>query len=176
MKRYPTSLIALHWLTAFAVVIAYVTSGNPAKAKDALDAVMGQAHVISGFAAFALAVLRLPARLWLSAPPALPAPRWQTHAAHATHIALYGLMLLVPVAGWAALAGETAAFTLISNFALPLPDAHATWVKLLGETHETLGNVFIWLAGLHAVAALVHHSLLRDTTLVRMLPLKMLSR
>jgi cytochrome b561 len=176
MKRYPTLLIALHWLTAIAVVIAYVTSGNPAEAKGALDVAMGQAHVISGFAVFALVALRLPARLFLNAPPALPAPRWQTRAAHATHIVLYALMLLVPLAGWAALAHETTAFTLIGGFALPLPDEHATWVELLGETHETLGNAFIWLAGLHAVAALVHHGLLRDTTLVRMLPLKSLSR
>jgi superoxide oxidase len=176
MKRYPTLLIALHWLTALAVVIAYVTSGNPAEAKNTLDAVMGQAHVISGFAVFALVALRLPARLLLSAPPALPAPRWQARAAQATHLALYALMLLVPLAGWAALAHETTAFTLVGGFALPLPDKHATWVELLGETHETLGNVFIWLAGLHAVAALAHHSLLRDTTLVRMLPLKALSR
>jgi cytochrome b561 len=176
MKRYPTLLIVLHWLTALAVIIAYVTSGNPAKVKDALDAVMGQAHVISGFVVFALVALRLPARLLLSSPPALPAPRWQARAAQATHLALYALMLLVPLAGWAALAHETSAFTLVGGFALPLPDKHATWVELLGETHETLGNVFIWLAGLHALAALVHHAWLRDTTLVRMLPLKALSR
>jgi cytochrome b561 len=176
MSRYPAPLIAMHWLTALAVVTAYVTSGNPAKAKDVFDALMGQVHVISGLAVLALVALRIPARLLLGVPPTVPAPSWQTRAAYAAHVALYGLMLLVPLAGWAALADKTTVFTLIGGFSLPLPDPHATWVKLLGDAHQTLGNVFIWLAGLHAAAALMHHIVMRDTTLVRMLPLKALSR
>jgi cytochrome b561 len=176
MKRYPALLIALHWLTALAVIIAYASSGNPAESRDIFDVVTGQIHVISGLAVFALVALRLPARLLLGTPTALSAPRWQARLAHAAHIALYALMLLVPLAGWAALADETATFTLAGGIALPLPDAHASWVEWLGETHETLGNAFIWLAGLHALAALVHHSLLRDSTLLRMLPLKALTR
>ncbi|MBT9539501.1 cytochrome b/b6 domain-containing protein [Thiobacillus sp.] len=176
MKRYPALLIALHWLTALAVVIAYASSGNPAESHDLFDALIGQVHVISGLAVFALVALRLPARLLLGTPAALPAPRWQARLARAAHIALYALMLLVPLAGWAALADETATFTLAGGIALPLPDAHASWVEWLGETHETLGNAFIWLAGLHALAALVHHNLLRDATLLRMLPLKALAR
>lgn len=176
MSRYPASITALHWVTVLAVVAAYVTSGNPAKTKDVFDALMGQVHVISGLAVFALVALRIPARLLHGVLPALPAPRWQTRAAHAAHIALYGLMLLVPLAGWAALADKATVFTLIGGFSLPLPDPHATWVKLLGDAHQTLGNVFIWLTGLHAAAALMHHIVMRDTTLVRMLPLKALSR
>lgn len=65
----------------------------------------------------------------------------------------------------AALAGETHA-----GYAVPLRDAQALWVRALGATHETLGNAFIWLAGLHAAAALAHHYLLRDSTLARMVP------
>ena len=38
------------------------------------------------------------------------------------------------------------------------------------ELHETVGEVGYWLIGLHAAAALFHHYLLRDNTLVRMLP------
>lgn len=176
MTRYPTPLIALHWLTALAVITAYVTSGNPAEAKNALDYITGQTHVLSGLTVFALLALRLPLRLLLGAPPPEPAARWQQRAARVTHLALYGLMLLVPLAGWAALAEETDAFTLLGGISLPLPDAHLSWVELLGEAHETLGNVFIWLAGLHAVAALAHHYLLRDATLVRMAPLAIFKR
>lgn len=175
MTRYPIPLIVLHWLTAAAVIIAYITSGNPAEAKNSLDFITGQTHVLSGIAVFALVALRLPLRLLLGAPPPEPASRWQHYAARITHLALYGLMLLAPLAGWAALAEETNAFTLI-GFSLPLPDVHAAWVELLGGAHPTLGNVFIWLAGLHAVAALVHHYVLRDTTLVRMAPLPFLKR
>lgn len=157
MSRYLAPIIALHWLTVLAVVTAYVTSGNPAKTKGMFDVLMGQIHVISGLAVLAMVALRLPARLLLGVPLALPAPRWRARAAHATHVVLYGLMLLVPLAGWAALADKATVFTLIGGFSLPLPDPHVTWVKLLGDAHQTLGNVFIWLAGLHAAAALAHH-------------------
>ncbi len=175
MPRYPKPLIALHWLTAAAVLLAYITGGDPTKAKSALDALAGQAHVASGLLVFALVALRLPLRALLGAPAAEPGPRWQQLSARAAHGALYALMFVVPLAGWAALADKTAAFSLAS-FALPLPDAHAAWVKVLGATHETLGNAFIWLAGLHAIAAIGHHLLLRDATLIRMLPLRVLFR
>jgi cytochrome b561 len=36
--------------------------------------------------------------------------------------------------------------------------------------HTVLGNVIIWLAGLHAAAALFHHYVLRDGVLTSMLP------
>ena len=34
----------------------------------------------------------------------------------------------------------------------------------------TIGTIGYWLIGLHAVAALFHHYLMRDNTLLRMLP------
>lgn len=176
MTRYPTPLIALHGLTALAVITAYVTSGNPAEVENSLDFIIGQTHVLSGMAVFALLALRLPLRVLLGAPPPEPVSRWQQRAARVTHFALYGLMLLVPLAGWSALAEETAAFTLLGGFSLPLLDPHLSWVALLGDAHQTLGNVFIWLAGLHAIAALAHHYVLHDATLMRMAPLSIFKR
>jgi cytochrome b561 len=176
MQRYPRPLIALHWIIAAAVIVAYVTSGDPAKPKDALEFLTGQTHVIAGMTVFALTLVRLPVRALFGTPQALPAPRWQQRAANTAHIVLYALMIVVPLAGWSALADKTTSFTLAGSLMLPLPNAHATWVKLLAEAHETLGNVFIWVAGLHAAAALAHHYVLRDATLSRMLPLKALSR
>jgi cytochrome b561 len=38
------------------------------------------------------------------------------------------------------------------------------------EIHEVTAHALIVLAALHAAAALVHHWVLRDRTLVRMLP------
>ncbi len=176
MTRYPTPLIALHWLTAIAVITAYVSSGDPSKAKNSLDFILGQTHVISGLTVFALVALRLPLRALLGTPAAEPAPRWQQRMAHITHFALYALMLVVPLAGWAALADKTTAFNLVGAIQLPLLDAHVSGVKLLGDAHQTLGNIFIWLAGLHAMAGLAHHYLLHDATLVRMAPLSIFKR
>jgi cytochrome b561 len=50
------------------------------------------------------------------------------------------------------------------------------WVKnrvfarSVTEIHEILANMLVILAALHAVAALIHHWVLRDRTLIRMLP------
>jgi cytochrome b561 len=38
------------------------------------------------------------------------------------------------------------------------------------EVHELLANALLIFAALHAAAALIHHYVLRDRTLVRMLP------
>ena len=40
----------------------------------------------------------------------------------------------------------------------------------LAEIHETIGNIGYGLIALHAAAALYHHYLVHDNTLVRMLP------
>jgi cytochrome b561 len=168
-KSYPTPLLAVHWLVAAAVLLAYVTGGNPAKAQSAFDVFVSQVHVASGLSVATLLLLRVPLRLLLGAPEPEPAPRWQLLAAKAAYVALYGLMVLVPLAGWAALAHKDPNF-LLFGWALPLPDDAVTWVRLLGKAHETLGNVFIWVAGVHAAAALLHHFVMHDNTLRRMLP------
>lgn len=166
MTRHATPLILLHWLTALAVVVAYVSSGDPTEAGHALS---GQIHVASGLAVFLLAALRLPLRLVAGVPAAEPAPRWQLRAARAAHLALYVLLFAVPLAGWAELADQAHAFSVL-GWALPLPDAGALWVRALGAAHTTLGDALVWIAGLHAAAALAHHYVLRDGTLARMLP------
>jgi cytochrome b561 len=40
----------------------------------------------------------------------------------------------------------------------------------LAQLHGTLGDAIIWLAGLHAAAALYHHFFLKDRVLRAMLP------
>lgn len=40
----------------------------------------------------------------------------------------------------------------------------------LQDIHEIIGNIGYFLIGLHAAAALAHHYILRDSTLIRMLP------
>jgi cytochrome b561 len=44
----------------------------------------------------------------------------------------------------------------------------------LGELHAVGANTLLAVAGLHAAAALVHHFILRDSTLARMLPRRVL--
>ncbi len=52
------------------------------------------------------------------------------------------------------------------------PDSNLS--SLLTEWHEVLAPLGYWLVGLHAAAALAHHYLLKDNTLLRMLPVRQL--
>jgi cytochrome b561 len=48
--------------------------------------------------------------------------------------------------------------------------ANRSFARSMKDVHEVLANTLVILAVLHAAAALAHHWLLRDRTLLRMLP------
>src|SRR5574340_940936 len=51
-----------------------------------------------------------------------------------------------------------------------LPESHALG-SAIAEVHSWLGDAIMWVAGVHAAAALFHHFVLRDDVLASMLPL-----
>ena len=58
-------------------------------------------HEMFGLLVFGLVWLRLAVRAFTSAPAIEPVPpRWQALLAKAAHIALYGLMIVLPLSGW----------------------------------------------------------------------------
>lgn len=125
-------------------------------------------HFTMGLLVFGLVWIRLVARLRTSRPPQpRSAADW---LAAAMHLALYVLMVLMPVIGWMVL---SASGKPIPFFGIDLP-ALIPKNKALGEqlkeVHELVGVAGYWLVGLHASAALFHHYLLKDGTLRRMLP------
>lgn len=128
--------------------------------------------------------------IWRLAGPA-PEPMGtpiERRAAHVTHGLLYLLLLLIPLSGWAALSS----FQGTAQFPNPLwffgrdgfgPDgwiprivSPVAWNAPTFWRYGTFITAHRWLlvAGglillLHVAAALRHHFLLRDTTLLRML-------
>jgi cytochrome b561 len=86
------------------------------------------------------------------------------------HIALYLLMIAMPLLGWLTLSAQGKP---VPFFGLQLPQlvgaskSVAGWFK---ELHESGGTIGYFLVGLHAAAALFHHYVVRDNTLRRMLP------
>jgi cytochrome b561 len=86
------------------------------------------------------------------------------------HITLYALMIGMPLLGWLLL---SAAGKPIPFFGLELPaliSKNKELADLIKEIHETIGTAGYFLVGIHAAAALFHHYVKRDDTLVRMLP------
>ena len=94
----------------------------------------------------------------------------QQLSAKLLHLALYALMIGMPLSGWLLLSASGKA---IPFFGLELPaliGANKDLAKQLKELHEFVGTAGYYLIGLHALAAFYHHYFQRDNTLTRMLP------
>lgn len=171
---YSSAMIAMHWLmlALLASVYACIELRELFEKGSEPRELLKTWHFMLGLSVFALVWIRMFVR-WLSpVAPILPAPaRWQQRMASAVHMLLYGLMIGMPLGGWLMLsaAGKPVPFFGLELPALIGPDQDlASQIK---DIHETVGVVGYGLIGLHAAAALLHHFVLRDNTLVRMLPL-----
>jgi cytochrome b561 len=171
--RYDRIAIALHWLTAALVVVlfalaqswGFVPRGDPARR------FMQSLHIALGLVLTVTLVLRL---LWRAGfgrrlPPA--STGMIEVAARGMHYVLYGLLLMMVVAGFGKrwLGGHPVSF--FSLFSIPSPiAADRAWLSIASIVHSWGAWAIIVLAGLHAAAALFHHYVLRDAVLRRMLP------
>jgi cytochrome b561 len=172
--RYGLLSIALHWLMLVLFVAVYATIELRElypKGSDPREALKTW-HYMLGMSVFFLVWLRVVIHATAGPPPLVrPEPgRWQALAARLMHVALYLLMIVMPVAGWLILSAEGEA---VPFFGLQLPALVGENKELAGlaeEIHETVGTVGYWLIGLHTAAALFHHYIVRDNTLRRMLP------
>lgn len=164
---------ALHWLTvALLVWIAWLglTMGDlpSGPGKIATYAL----HKSIGITLLALVLFRLGWRLYAGAPAALPGtPGWQDRLASLTHLALYALLLAMPLSGW--ILNSASGYPLQWFGLVNLPaiagkdhDLH----ELAEGIHESLFWVLVVLVVAHVAAAFFHHLFQRDATLTRMLP------
>jgi cytochrome b561 len=172
-ERYGSLSIAMHWLMLLLLVAVYACIElreffpKGSEPRDALKTW----HYMLGLGVFVVVWLRVVLNLLGPVPRIVPQQgRWQSLAAKMMHIALYALMIGMPIAGWLLLSAEGKA---IPFFGLQLP-ALVTENKALAEAveeiHEIGGTIGYFLVGLHAGAALFHHYVKRDNTLTRMLP------
>jgi len=128
-------------------------------------------HYMLGLTVFVLVGVRLVIRATFGVPPIEPAPpAWQSKLSGLVHGLLYALMIGMPIGGWLMLSakGETIPFYGLTLPPLVAPNEELA--ELIEEIHETVGTAGYYLIGVHSLAALVHHYLLHNDTLRRMLP------
>ncbi|PWC33418.1 cytochrome b [Azospirillum sp. TSO35-2] len=165
---------SLHWLIALLVVGVYLITfaedfyerGTP------MRAMVWWLHISFGLLLLALVVGRIVLRLTRGA-PALPASMTgrERGAAHLMHLALYGLLLAIPLIGVVLAWLRGNALSFFDLFIIPAPFAtDRTLGRSVQEVHELAANLILALAALHAVVALWHHFVRRDGVLARMLP------
>ena len=172
-RRYSGVAQAIHWATAVLVLVAFIYGPGGSESRvyaPARDATR-QLHETLGLAVFALVMLRA---LWWrfdTRPPPVPAARWMAVSAGIVQAALYLLLFAVPLTAITGAWLEGHPLTLLGGLQVAplLAKSHETGASI-ATLHTWLGDALLWLAGLHAAAALVHHVALRDEVLVAMLP------
>src|SRR5690606_18148490 len=122
-------------------------------------------HVPLGTAVLILTLLRI-VWWWLAdRRPALPAdqPHWQKFMAHAVHIGLYLVVLLLAASGIATLVLSGALPAIIAG--TTLPDFETVLPRLV---HGVASKLMLGLLALHIGAALWHQFIRRDRLMARM--------
>lgn len=172
--RYGALPQALHWATVICVVAGwllgqFIDDFPKGIARDSAFAT----HVALGELVLALLAARLVWRLFNRPPALLPTRFGRAGEIAATlgHYALYALLLAVPLVGIVAQFRRGNALPIFGIWQVtsPWPTDRAAAHSVM-EVHELLANALLIFAALHAIAALIHHYVFGDRTLVRMLP------
>ena len=170
--RYSKPVVILHWLMLLLMIGVYAfielkvlfVKGTPPRE------LMKTIHFTLGLTVFLFVLMRIYFRVTSATPAIQPAISPITHyVPTAMHLALYALMIAMPIAGWLIL---SAAGKPIPFYGLDLPPLIAKnkeLAKTIKELHETAGSVGYFLIAGHALAGLFHHYIKRDNTLTRML-------
>jgi len=172
-KRYGWLSMGLHWLMLVLLIAVYtciLLADNFPKGSDT-QVQLKTWHFMLGLTVFVLVWVRLIAKL-ISPTPLIEPPiaRWQDMTAKAVQALLYVLMIAMPLLGWLTL---SAAGKPIFIYGLHLPSLMAEnkdLAEIIKGIHEAGATAIYALVGIHAIAALYHHYLVRDNTLRRMLP------
>ncbi|MCC3243934.1 cytochrome b/b6 domain-containing protein [Methylocystis sp. WRRC1] len=172
--RYSPASQLFHWASVLFVGAAWAFGLLGDELPKGSIRHMGEfAHIVLGEMVVLLLVLRL---VWRFVDPA-PRPEPSGFgplvdiAAKLAHLTLYGLLLAVPAVGLVTLFQGGESLSLFGLYDIPSPWPKNRELKHYAkEFHEFLAHGLIALAALHAAAALVHDRILRDRTLMRMLP------
>ena len=167
--RYPLAVRWIHWFSVALIAVAYFT-GESAEEFNETGAGVNW-HVLAGLGLLLMFVPRLLARLWVRKPPETRSSAAQKLMMRTVHLALLLFVVVQPVLGilmvWSE--GDPLIVPLTTWQIPPLLAVGEGWEETLEGLHETVGNVFYGVIGLHVLAALWHHFVRHDDILRRML-------
>ncbi len=165
--------MALHWLTVL-VLVALVSA---IWSRELLDDKVWRTALLNvhrhlGLLIWLLLAARLLTRWRLPRVDASGPMPWPLRmAATLSHWTMYGLLLALPLAGWALTNAHGRPVQVLGLFTLPtLLDADPDLADLWEGRHVLLAWTLGALIGVHVAAALWHHFIRRDGLLRSILP------
>ena len=171
-NRYSSMSVGLHWLMLLLIAAAYITMEFRGVFERGTEQrnLMVYSHYLLGLSILVLVIFRVLVRLITATPEREQYGRFQQISAKLMFLALYALMILMPLLGWATISAEGKVVTVFSWQLPALLAENKDLAHVLEEIHVILGKVGYFLIGLHALAGLFHHFVKGDNTLKRMLP------
>ena len=171
--RYGAVAQTFHWVTAVIVLVAFIygPGGSETRVYSSARDFDRQLHETLGLTVFVLVALRLMWRALDERPDPPEIPRWMDLASRIVQALLYVLMVALPLTAVTGAWLEGHPLTLLAGVEIPqlLATRHDVGQRI-ASVHGWLGDTIMWLAGIHAAAAIFHHLVLRDGVLVSMLP------
>lgn len=172
-SRYGIASIALHWVMAFTLLGLYLLGSYIVDLSyyDPEYKTLPAIHKGIGVLLFLLLFFRI---FWTSfntkPAPIGAAPSYQKRIAKLVHHLLYALMFIIPLTGYLISTADGRPIDVFGLFAVPAIDLGIDQQEeLAGDLHLWAANILAGVVALHALAALKHHFINRDQTLVRML-------
>jgi len=169
-NRYSKPAIFFHWVIFLLVALAWLAIEVRGPKGSESRVFWSSVHFWAGSLVLAFAVLRLLWRLWSGAPAEIDSNRLFAFLSRVVHLLLYLFIFVQPLLGILMIntAGHPVALQGI-NLQITLVGADPLAREFIKHAHELIGNVFYFVVGLHALAAIAHHVVLRDNTLRRMI-------
>ena len=171
--KHSKPTIALHWLS----VLLVIGAASTILIRELVEGGSLRTLLLDSHRQFGLLVLlalsaRLAARFTFGMAPTLNGSPWLVRwAAHAAHWGLYGVLLAIPMLGWALSSAHGVQLKLLGLVPLSaLVGADADLADQLTDLHVLGSWLMLGMVTLHVAAALYHHVVRKDAVLTAMLP------
>jgi len=170
-KHYHPLSIVLHWFVFFLVVAAFIAielKGQFPKGSEPRE-LCKTIHGVIGQLIFIAMAIRLSVRMFYGVPNPTNPKRILNAFAKTMHWLMYALLLIAPIFGllYFQYGGKEIHFFGLVWPQLVTPNPEMK--KLVEGIHEFLGNSLYFLIGIHALAGMWQHYIIKDDTLRRML-------
>lgn len=169
-QNWSFSVRMLHWLSAVLVIgcVGAVWGRELFVKGDPMRTQMMLAHFALGGLVAVMTVLRIVARTNTTA-PTHAMPRWITQSSKLAHVALYVLLVALPVVGYMGIASYESPSPVLVAFSLPVLPYSASVAHTFKELHEGMANLLLAVLALHVGAVVLHAVVLKDKVLSSML-------
>ncbi|MGH6828295.1 MAG: cytochrome b [Rhizomicrobium sp.] len=172
IRGYDPVAKSLHWLIFLLLAAQYlIGSIMPHIGGHTLDRSWVAWHLSVGASILFFIVVRLLWRAFHPVPGLQTEARWERIAARVIHWALYILVLVMTLLGWAAANAHGWSVHLFGLVSLPqIAPKGSRWGHEAGDIHDVVLYVLLGVIVLHVAAALYHYFVKRDDVVARMLP------